>query len=115
MLSVLAFPLKWPASSRSQSHGLMRSRFCVQTAHYLIQTHLEVKLGIAPSVTAAPFHVNARHKRGLDGPANPDHKRARFGRAAPRYLTSHPTKSRASTNIMPVLPNASSLVPLYSL
>lgn len=56
-----------------------------QTAHYLIQTHLERRYGIAPAFEAGHYVVGPmRRKDPGDGPFH-QAKRPRFGRLAGRY------------------------------
>lgn len=57
----------------------------VQTAHYLIQTHLEMKLGVVPALDALRVVV-PRHKRMLeDGGPRGASKRLRVERPAARW------------------------------
>ena len=81
----------WKAESCLRDEGINSRRFeepsiLVQTAHYLIQTHLERRYGIAPALDVGPYAVGPMRKRHTELGTLPLPKRARFGRPASRHL-----------------------------
>ena len=59
----------------------------LQTAHYLIQTHLERRYGIAPALEAGPYWVGPIRKRNLENAPHALSKRPKFGRPASRQVS----------------------------
>ena len=57
----------------------------LQTAHYLIQTHLEMKLGVAPALNVGRFQLASGARQGMEKDLQPIAKRRRLGRLDPTW------------------------------